>query len=78
MAYAARPHEFHSAQPYRQPAAKAVLPPPRRRFWRRMIDRILDAQQRDAQRAVERYVARRGKLTDSMEREIAERLMRHF
>jgi hypothetical protein len=34
------------------------------------------AHERDAQREIERFVARRGKLTDSMEREIAERYMR--
>ena len=78
MAYVARPSDFHGAQPYTAaPAAPAVspLPAPRRRFWLRLIDRVLDARQRDAEQEVAQYLARRGKLTDSMEREIADRFM---
>ncbi len=76
MAYVARPSDFHGATPYKAavlaPAA-SPLPTPRRRFWMRLIDRYLDGRQRDAENAVAQYVARRGKLTDSMEREIADR-----
>ena len=76
MAYLARPSDFHGAAPHNAvtlaPAA-SPLPAPRRRLWLRLIDRYLDTRQRDADKAVAQYVARRGKLTDSMEREIAER-----
>jgi hypothetical protein len=40
-----------------------------------LIDAITRSRQNEAQREVEAYVARRGKLTDSMEREIAERFI---
>ena len=72
-AYVARPSDFHSAVPFKAAPTAAPLPAPRRRFWLRMLDRYLDAQQRDAEQAVAQYVSRRGKLTDSMEREIADR-----
>jgi len=75
MAYVARPSDFHGV-PYKAaplaPAAKP-LPAPRRRLWLRMLDRMLDARQRNAEQEVAQYLARRGKLTDSIEREIAER-----
>ena len=75
MAYLARPSDFHGAAPYQAILAPTAspLPAPRRRLWLRLIDRLLDSRQRDADDAVAQYVARRGKLTDSMEREIAER-----
>ena len=75
MAYLARPSDFHGAAPYQATLAPTAspLPAPRRRLWLRLIDRLLDSRQRDADDAVAQYVARRGKLTDSMEREIAER-----
>jgi hypothetical protein len=72
MAYVARPADFHPAQPYR--AAPSVTP--RKGFWRTLVDAVADARRRDAQRDVERYLARRGRLTDSIERELAERAMR--
>jgi hypothetical protein len=70
MAYVARPSDFHGALP-----VKAVPAAPERpsRFWRRLMDRLLDARQRDAEQEVARFMARRGKLTDSVEREIANR-----
>jgi hypothetical protein len=76
MAYAARPHEFHSAMPTRASIPASVpsgIPASRPGFWRRLLDHVIEAQQRAAQRSVEEYLARNGKLTDSMEREIAER-----
>ena len=73
MAYVARPSDFHGAVPFKAAPATAPLSPPRRRLWLRLLDRMLDARQRDADQAVAQYVARRGKLTDSMEREIANR-----
>jgi hypothetical protein len=82
MAYVARPSDFHGATPYQAATqvanlAPAVTPerPSRRRLFLRMLDRLLDSEQRDAEREVAQYMARRGKLTDSMEREIADRFM---
>lgn len=86
MAYVARPTDFHGAIPFKAPTQVATqvatlapaatpLSAPRRRFWLRMLDAVLDSRQRDAERAVAQYVARRGKLTDGMEREIADRLI---
>ena len=69
MAYVARPSDFHGAVPFKA----SPLSAPRRRFWMRLLDRILDARQHDAEQEIAQYLARRGKLTDSMEREIAER-----
>lgn len=79
MAYVARPSDFHGARPYRD-AIQVVNPAPapqpaRRGFWRGLVDAIALSRRNEAQREIEAYVARRGKLTDSMEREIAERLM---
>ena len=73
MAYVARPSDFHAAVPFK--AARAVVPerPSRRGFWLRLLDRLLEARQRDAEQEIAQYLARRGKLTDSMEREIADR-----
>ncbi|HEY7998963.1 MAG TPA: hypothetical protein VIE87_09100 [Pseudolabrys sp.] len=73
MAFVARPAHFRDAVPY-EPTPQAK--PPRRSLWRRLYDAVMLAHERDAQREIERFVARRGKLTDSMEREIAERYMR--
>jgi hypothetical protein len=72
MAYVARPSDFHAAVPFKAPAATPERPS-RRRLFLRMIDRLLDSRQRDAEHEVAKYMARRGKLTDSMEREIADR-----
>jgi hypothetical protein len=75
MAYVAHPREFQSALPYKYatPAVPAPKPAPRRGFWRRLYDAIMEAHQRDVEREISRYVARSGRLTDSLEREIAER-----
>jgi hypothetical protein len=76
MAYVARPSDVHGATPYQAPTLAPVANPERpsrRRLWLRLIDRLLDARQRDAEQEVAQYLARRGKLTDSMEREIANR-----
>jgi len=71
MAYVAHPNEFRSAVPYQYPAAPARAP--WRGFWRRVYDAIMLAHQRDVEREISRYIARSGRLTDSMEREISER-----
>ena len=74
MAYVARPRDFHGATPYQ---ARALPQPARRGFWRTLVEAITLAHQRDAQREIDRYVARRGKLTDSIEREITEQIIRN-
>ena len=76
MACLARPSDFQGAQPYRAPihAPAQPAPLPGRGFWQRLADGLFDARQRDADNAVGQYLARRGKLTDSIEREIAERI----
>ena len=71
MAGVARLSAFPRIESYPTPVPAA---PRRRNFWRRMIAAVMDAQQRDAERAIAQYVARRGKLTDEMEREIAYRI----
>ncbi|MGI8527226.1 MAG: hypothetical protein ACR2K5_13830 [Pseudolabrys sp.] len=57
----------------------AAKTPRRRGFLRDLLRALLDAvmlaNQRQAQRDIDRFVARRGKLTDSLEREIGERVM---
>jgi hypothetical protein len=73
MAYVARPSDFHGALPVK---ASAIPRPARRGFWRALLDAVVASHKNQAQREIEAYVARRGgKLTDSMEREIADRLM---
>jgi hypothetical protein len=71
MAYVAHPREFQTAVPYKYSASPAT--PRRRGFWRRLYDAIMLAHQRDVEREIARYMARSGRLTDSMEREISER-----
>lgn len=72
MAYVAHPSEFRTAAPYKYPARPASVA--RRGFWRRLYDAVMLAHQRDVEREISRYVGRSGgRLTDSMEREIAER-----
>src|SRR5690349_2219430 len=74
MAYVAHPTEFRTAVPYKySPPAAAPLAAPRLGFWRRLYRAIMEAHQRDVEREIARYFARHGKMTDSMEREIAER-----
>ena len=74
MAYVAHPNEFRTAVPYKYPTSPVVpLPATRRGFWRRLYNAIMLAHQRDAERDIARYVARHGKFTDSLEREIGER-----
>jgi hypothetical protein len=80
MAYVAHPREFQSAVPFKYPAQQVASRPgptksstPRRGFWRRLYDAIMEAHQRDVEREIGRYFARHGKMTDSMEREISER-----
>jgi hypothetical protein len=69
MAYVARPSDFHGAVPFKATPEH----PSRRGFWLRILDRLLEARESDAEQEVAQYLARRGKLTDSMEREIGDR-----
>ena len=71
MAYVARPADFHGATPYRP----APSPAHRRGFWRALVDAVALSHRREAEREVARYMARRGKLTDGIERDLADRLM---
>jgi hypothetical protein len=73
MACLARVSDFHGASPLT--AARTPATPARRGFWRAAIDAIVRSHRNKTQRDIEAYVARRGKLTDSMEREIADRYM---
>ena len=70
--------DFHHAAPYRAATPAPIQKPAPRRgfwlgFWLGLIDAIALSRQNEAQREVDAYVARRGKLTDSMEREIGDR-----
>jgi hypothetical protein len=75
MAYVARHSDFLGGQPLPAPRRPATPAEPHRPgFWRRLLDAVVLSHQREAQRDIEAYVARRGKLTDSVEREIANRI----
>ena len=68
MAYAARPSDFHGGL-----APRPAVRVPRPGLFSRMLDALLDTRARQAQR--DAYLARRGyRLTDSIEREMNERL----
>src|SRR5262245_21769378 len=47
----------------------------KRSSWRRWLDAVLAAQQRRADRELARYIATRGGITDSTEREIEHRFL---
>jgi hypothetical protein len=52
----------------------APAAPPKRRLFRRLLNAMIAARQRKAEREIARYVERLGgKFTDSAEREIAQR-----
>lgn len=55
-------------------AEPAAAPSPRRPFLARLLDRIVAAQQRRANREIAHYLATRGPLTDELERDIMRRL----
>ena len=48
---------------------------PKPSLWRRWFDAIMVAQQRRADREIARYIATRGGITDSTEREIERRFL---
>ena len=72
MAYVARPSDFQTdISPYRAPAKTAG----RRGFLRRLYDTMMESRQRRANRDIAAYLAMRGhRLTDSIERELNDRL----
>jgi hypothetical protein len=56
-------------------AAERAIAAPRRPIWRRVLDAIVTAQQRRAEREIARFIATHGGvLTDDAEREIMSRL----
>jgi len=57
-------------------AVPAANPAPKPGLMRRLIDVLLEARETRAQHAVDEYIARTGgRLTDSIEREIGERIL---
>ena len=70
MAYVARPSDFRAVRPL-----PAIAPARRRGFWRALVDAIAASHRRQAQAEIDRFVARRGRFTDSVEREIGRRAM---
>jgi hypothetical protein len=76
MSYAAHHKDFgsfvtHKAPPKSEPRARKVG------ILRRVFDAFMEARQRDVDRQVARFVASRsgGTLTDSLEREISQRVL---
>jgi len=71
MAYAARPSDFHSAVP----VARASVRVPRPGLLTRAFNALFVNRSRHAERDVAAFLARRGyRLTDSIERELNERM----
>jgi hypothetical protein len=59
------------------PAAPEAKNAPRKSFWRRFGDALIESQQRRADREIARFLASHGGLlTDEMEREIMRRVTR--
>ncbi len=55
----------------------ATATSPRKSFWRRVFDRLIESQQRRADREIARFLeSHGGMLTDDMERQIMEHLSR--
>lgn len=74
MAYISQRAQFQSAiQPYRPATVPAQ--PPARSWFRNALAIILDGRKRQVERDIARFVSRRGKMTDNLEREIAERFL---
>jgi hypothetical protein len=75
MTYAPRPSEFIPYQevlPVQASRAKAARPG----LWRRFVGAVFESRERYVERAAERYIARSGgRLTDEIERQIADHLI---
>jgi hypothetical protein len=57
------------------PALPEAEKAPRKALWRRVFDRMIESQQRRADREIARFIASHGGLfTDDMERQIMRRL----
>jgi hypothetical protein len=73
MAYAARPSDFHHGVVAAQPAIRV----PRPGLLMRIFDALLNNRSHRAERDVAAFLARRGyRITDSIEREMNERMFR--
>ena len=74
MAKTAHPTDFHvRIEPFRP----AILAPTQmlRRWLGKVVDAIYQSRARQTQRDIELYISRRGsRMTDSLEREISERI----
>jgi hypothetical protein len=76
MAYRANPAAFGGVTPVRPAQRQQTARPWRLRdLWRGLVDAVMTAHQKDAQREIDRLVARRGKMSDGLEREIEQRMM---
>jgi len=75
MTYAPRPNEFIPYQevlPVRVGRPKTIRPG----LWRRLVGAVFESRERQVERAAERYIARSGgRLTDEIERQIADHLI---
>lgn len=59
-------------------AASPAVQPARKSIWRRMFEAMVESQQRRADREIARFLVNHGGLlTDDMEREMMQRLMRN-
>ena len=74
MSYAAHRREFGSYAD--QVPSKTAAAPKRRGIFRRILDAMMEARQREADRQIARFLAARSviTLTDDLEREISQRL----
>ena len=76
MAYRANPAAFGIVTPIGPaPRQHRTRPWRLRHLWRGLVDAVMTAHQKDAQREIDRLVARRGKMSDGLEREIEQRMM---
>jgi hypothetical protein len=75
MSYAAHRRKFGSYAD--QVPSKTATAPKRRGIFRRILDAMREARQREADRHIARFLAARsaGSLTDDLEREISQRLL---
>ena len=74
MAYAARPTDFHR-HVASEPLAAGSKTPARPSFLSRLFGALIESREQEATRNVRAYLARTGgRFTDSIEREINDRL----
>jgi hypothetical protein len=76
MTYAARPSEFIDCAGCQPAARQPATPAPRRGFWRRVYDAVLESHERRAEREIGAYLASTGgRFTDAIERRVSDRLL---